>query len=83
MSIFAWVLLAVTSLSMLARKDGTVYGVLFFISLIVGFFTFGFWGGTVYLVLLVIGGVAFHVVERFLSAGVAIKLAKRDIKNED
>lgn len=80
MQIIAWIFLAITSLSMLARKKGTVFGLLFLASTIVGFFAFGFLRGFGYLILLIMGSVIFHLIERLLSMNEAAKLAKEDLK---
>lgn len=82
MQILAWVLLATTSLSIIARKEGIVFGILFFTSAIVGFFAFGFLKGLGYVLALFIGSLIFYLIERLLSMHTAAKLAKEDFKKK-
>lgn len=81
MQAIAWFLLAITSLSLLARKEGIVFSFLFFLSTIVGFIAFGFLKGLDFVFLLFTGALIFYIVERFLSMGTAAKLAKEDLEN--
>lgn len=81
MQIVAWVLLAITSLSMIARRKGTTFGLLFLISATVGFFVFGFLRGLGYLLLLFIGSLIFYFIERFLGMHEAAKLVREDMDN--
>jgi len=80
--IIAWVLLVVTSVSMLAKKEGLVFGVLFIASTVIGFMAFGFLRGLGYLVLLLMGAVLFHVLERFLSMRIAGKMVKEELRQK-
>ncbi len=82
MQIIAGVLLLITSFSMIVRKEGIVFGLLFFISIVVGFITFGFVKGLGYLALLIVSSLFFHLIERFLSMHTAIKLAREDMKKK-
>ena len=80
MHLLAWILLAVTSLSLIARREGIVSGWLFISSTILGFFAFGFVRGIGYFVLLLMSSTLFYVIERFLSMGTAARLAREDIE---
>ncbi len=80
MQLVAWILLAITSFSMIAKKEGIVFGLLFFTSVIAGFIAFGFVRGLGYLILLLISSLVFHFIERFLSMGTATRLARKDME---
>lgn len=82
MQAVVWLLLAITSLSLLARKEGIVFGWLFMGSAIIGFLAFGFIRGLGYFGLLLVGSLLFYLVERFLSMRVAARLAREDIDKE-
>jgi hypothetical protein len=82
MQTIAWIFLVITSISMIARKEGVVFGCLFFTSAIIGFFAFGFLRGSGYLLLLFMGSLIFYLIERFLSMHTAIKLAKEDMEKK-
>ena len=82
MQTIAWILLVVTSLSMIARRKGIIFGLLFSASLIIGFISFGFLIGLGYLALLIIGAVIFHIIEKILSMNIAGEIIKNDLKKK-
>lgn len=79
MQTIAWILLAITSLSLLVRREGLVFSWLFICSAILGFAAFGLTRGLGYLVLLIGGSLLFYLIERLLSIRMAVRLAKEDV----